>query len=160
MASGRVKPRDSDGRKVLARNRKALHEYHIEQTWEAGIALIGPEVKSVRAGALSLAEAFATVDGGEVWLRDMHISPYEPASRENADPTRPRKLLLHKKEIRKLIGAAQQKGYTLVPLDVYLRDGKVKVTLALARGKKLHDKREAVRKRDAEREVQRAMRRS
>jgi SsrA-binding protein len=154
------KPSATDGRKILARNRKALHEYHIEETWETGIALIGPEVKSVRAGGVSLAEAFASVEGGEVWLRDMHISPYEPASRENADPTRPRKLLLHRSEIRKLIGATQQKGFTLVPLDVYLRDGKVKVTLALARGKKLHDKRETVRRRDAEREMQRAMRKS
>jgi SsrA-binding protein len=147
------KPPPADGRRILARNRKALHEYHIEETWETGIALIGPEVKSVRAGAVSLAEAFASVEGGEVWLRDMHISPYEPASRENADPTRPRKLLLHRSEIRKLIGATQQKGFTLVPLDVYLRDGKVKVTLALARGKKLHDKRETV-------QMQRAMRKS
>lgn len=153
-----MKTTPGDGRKIVARNRKALHEYHIEETWESGIALIGPEVKSVRAGAVSLAEAFATVEAGEVWLRDMHISPYEPASRENADPTRPRKLLLHRSEIRKLIGATQQKGYTLVPLDVYLREGKVKVTLALARGKKLHDKRETVRRRDAEREMQRAMR--
>ena len=150
----------SDARKILARNRKALHEYHIEESWESGIVLVGPEVKSVRAGQVSLAEAFASVEGGEVWLRDMHISPYEPASRENADPTRPRKLLLNRSEIRKLIGATQQKGLTLVPLDVYLRDGRVKVTLALARGKKMHDKRETVRRRDAEREMQRAMRRS
>ncbi len=146
-----------DSRKIVARNKKALHEYFVEETWEAGIVLAGPEVKSVRASKVSLAEAFATVDGGEVWLRDMHISPYEPASRENTNPTRPRKLLLHRKEIRRLIGATQQKGLTLVPLDVYLREGHVKVTLALARGKKLHDKRETVRRRDAEREVERAL---
>ena len=149
---------DTDGKKILARNRKALHEYHIEETWEAGISLTGPEVKSARAGSVSLAESFATVDAGEVWLRDMHISPYEPASRENTDPTRARKLLLNRSEIRKLIGATQQKGMTLVPLDVYLRDGRIKVTLALGRGKKMHDKRETLKRKDAEREVQRAMR--
>jgi SsrA-binding protein len=144
-------------RKTLARNRKALHEYHVEETWEAGIALTGPEVKSIRAGKVSMAEAFGSVERGEVWLRDMHISAYEPASRENADPVRPRKLLLHRSEIRKLIGATQQKGWTLVPLDLYLREGRVKVTLALGRGKKLHDKRETLKRRAAEREVERAM---
>lgn len=147
----------ADSRKVLARNRKALHEYHVEDTWEAGIVLVGPEVKSVRGGRVNLAGAFASVDGGEVWLHDMHISPYDPASRFNADPLRPRKLLLHRREIRRLIGATQQKGYTLVPLDVYLRDGRIKLTLALARGKKLHDKRETLRRKAADREVQRAV---
>ena len=144
-------------RKTLARNRKALHEYHVEETWEAGIALTGPEVKSVRAGKVSMAESFGSVESGEVWLRDMHISAYEPASRENADPVRPRKLLLHRSEIRRLIGATQQKGWTLVPLDLYLKDGRIKVTLALARGKKLYDKRETLKRRAAEREVERAM---
>jgi len=127
------------------------------ETWEAGIVLTGPEVKSIRGGRASLAEAFASVERGEVWLRDMHVSPYEPASRENADPTRPRKLLLNRREIRRMIGATQQKGQTLVPLDLYLRDGKVKLTLALGRGKKLHDKRETVRQRTADREVERAI---
>jgi len=144
----------TDSRKVVARNKKALHEYHVAETWEAGVVLSGPEVKSIRAGKVSLAESFATVEGGEVWLRDMHISPYEPASRENTDPTRPRKLLLHRAEIRRLIGATQQKGLTLVPLDIYLREGRVKVTLALARGKKLHDKRGALKRRAADREVE------
>lgn len=148
----------SDGRKVLARNKKALHEYHVEATWEAGIALTGPEVKSVRAGKASLTEAFGRVERGEVWLHDMHIAPYDPASIWNVDPVRPRKLLLHRSEIRRLIGAVQEKGYTLVPLDLYLRDGYVKVTLALARGKKLHDKRESVKRREAEREMARAAR--
>lgn len=147
---------ESDGRKVVARNKKALHEYHIVETWEAGLALAGPEVKSVRAGKVSLAEAFGNIERGEVWLNDLHISPYDPASIWNLDPLRPRKLLLHRAEIRKLIGAVQQKGFTLVPLDLYIRDGHVKLTLALARGKKLHDKREALKERDARREVERA----
>jgi len=145
-----------DGRKVVARNKKALHEYHIAERLEAGIALAGPEVKSVRAGRVSLAEAFGRVDQGEVWIYDMHITPYDPASIWNTDPLRPRKLLLHRSEIRKLIGAVQEKGFTLVPLDLYIRDGRVKVTLALARGKKLHDKREALKERDARREMERA----
>ncbi len=147
----------NEGRKVLARNRKATHEYHIAETYEAGIVLRGPEVKSVRAGKASLAEAFARVEGGEVWVHAMHISPYDPASRENADPVRPRKLLLHRREIRRLIGATQQKGFTLVPLELYLKAGRIKVTLALGRGKKLHDKRETIRRKDAEREAARAM---
>jgi len=147
----------TESRKVVARNKKATHEYHIADSWEAGIVLVGPEVKSVRAGKVSLAEAFARVDGEEVWLHGMHISPYEPASRENVDPIRPRKLLLHRREIRRLIGAVQQKGFTLVPLDLYLSKGRVKVTLALGRGKKLHDKRETERRREAERETERAM---
>jgi SsrA-binding protein len=147
----------TESRKVVARNKKATHEYHIADSWEAGIVLVGPEVKSVRAGKISLAEAFARVDGEEVWLHGMHISPYEPASRENVDPIRPRKLLLHRREIRRLIGAVQQKGFTLVPLDLYLSKGRVKVTLALGRGKKLHDKRETERRREAERETERAM---
>ncbi len=147
-----------DGRKVVARNKKALHEYHIAESWEAGIALVGPEVKSVRAGKVSLAEAFGRVEAGEVWIQDMHITPYDPASIWNVDPVRPRKLLLHRSEIRKLIGAVQEKGYTLIPLDLYIRDGHVKVTLALGRGKKLHDKREALKQRDARREMERAAR--
>lgn len=147
----------TDTRKIVARNRKALHEYHVMETWETGIVLAGPEVKSIRAGRASLAESFATVERGEVWIRDLHISPYEPASRENSDPTRPRKLLLHRSEIRRLIGATQQKGLTLVPLDLYLTGGRVKLTLALGRGKKLHDKRETVRRRTADREVERAI---
>ena len=146
----------TDGRKVVARNKKALHEYHIVETLEAGIALSGPEVKSIRAGKISLAEAFGRQDRGEVWIHDMHISPYDPASIWNTDPLRPRKLLLHRKEIRKLIGSVQEKGYTLVPLDLYLRAGLVKVTLALARGKKLYDKRQAEKERDARREMERA----
>lgn len=147
-----------DGRKIVARNRKARHEYEILDTWEAGLVLTGPEVKSVRAGRVGLAQAFGRVDNGEVWLYDMHISPYDPASRWNADPTRPRKLLLHRHEIRRLVGPVQEKGLTLVPLDLYFRRGVAKVTLALARGKKLHDKRETLKRRAMERDVEREMR--
>lgn len=146
----------ADGRKVVARNKKALHEYEILDTWEAGLVLTGPEVKSVRAGRVNLAGAFARVENGEVWVYDMHISPYDPASYWNVDPLRPRKLLLHAREIRRLIGAVQEKGLTLVPLDLYFRRGYAKVTLALARGRKLHDKREAIKRRTAEREIERA----
>jgi SsrA-binding protein len=148
----------NDERKVFARNRKATHEYHVLETFEAGIVLSGPEVKSVRAGKASLAEAYARVDGGEAWLHGMHISPYDPASRWNLDPVRPRKLLLHRKQIRKLIGATQEKGHTLVPLELYLAHGFVKVAIALGRGKKLYDKRETLKRRTAEREVERAVR--
>jgi SsrA-binding protein len=146
-------------KKSLARNRKALHEYHIVDTYEAGIVLAGPEVKSIRAGKVSLAEAFARVDGGQAFLYGMHISPYGPASLWNVDSTRSRKLLLNRREIRKLIGATQQEGFTLVPLELYLKDGFIKVAIALARGKKHYDKREDLKKRDAEREMQRAVRR-
>ena len=150
----------TDTRKVVARNRKALHEYAIIDSWEAGIVLLGPEVKSIRAGKASLAESYARVDGGEVWLHGMHITPYDPASQFNADPVRPRKLLLGRREIRRLIGATQQEGFTLVPLDLYLRRGLVKVTLALGKGKRHADKREDLKRRDAEREMQRALRKS
>ena len=144
-------------KKTVARNRKATHEYHIIDTYEAGIVLVGPEVKSIRAGKVSLTEAFARIDGSEAFLHGMHISPYGPASMWNVDPTRPRKLLLNRREIRKLIGATQQEGFTLVPLELYLKDGYVKVALALGRGKKRFDKREDLKKRDADREMQRAI---
>jgi SsrA-binding protein len=150
----------TDGRKVIARNKKALHDYAILDTWEAGIALTGPEVKSIRAGKLSLSEAFARVDRNEVWIHGMHVTPYDPAAGQNVPPDRSRKLLLNRREIRKMIGATQQEGFTLVPLDLYLRQGLVKLTLALGRGKKNFDKRETIKTRDAEREMQRATRRS
>jgi len=146
-------------KKTVARNRKALHEYHIVDRYEAGIVLAGPEVKSIRAGKVSLAEAFARIDGGEAFLYGMHVTPYDPASRWNVDATRPRKLLLNRREIRRLIGATQQEGFTLVPLELYLKDGLIKVELALARGKKRFDKREDLKKRAADREIQRAVRR-
>lgn len=149
---------DSPDRKTLARNRKALHEYHVVETFEAGLVLAGPEVKSIRDGKASLTEAFARVDGGEAWLYGMHITPYDAANRWNLDATRPRKLLLKRREIRRLIGATQEKGLTLVPLDLHAHRGYIKVSLALARGKKLHDKRETAKTRDAEREMRRAVR--
>lgn len=145
-------------KKTLARNRKALHEYHIVDTYEAGIVLAGPEVKSIRDGRLSLTEAFARVDGNEVFLFGMHVTPYDPASRWNVDPVRTRKLLLNRREIRRLIGATQQEGFTLVPLEVYAKDGYIKVAIALAKGKKSYDKREDAKRRDADREIQRAVR--
>ena len=147
----------SEGKKTIARNKKALHEYHVIEQLETGIVLTGPEVKSIRAGKASLAESFARVDGGEVWLYDMHVSPYDPASRWNADPVRPRKLLLKNKEIRRLIGATKEKGLTLVPLDLYISRGYVKVSLALVRGKKLYDKREDIKRKDAKREIERVV---
>jgi SsrA-binding protein len=145
-------------KKTLARNRKALHEYHVVDTYEAGIVLAGPEVKSIRDGRLSLSEAFARVEGSEAFLYGMHVTPYDPASRWNVDPTRTRKLLLNRREIRRLIGATQQEGFTLVPLEVYARDGFIKVAIALAKGKKNYDKREDAKRRDATREIQRAVR--
>jgi SsrA-binding protein len=145
-------------KKTVARNRKALHEYHIIDSYEAGIVLAGPEVKSIRGGRVSLTEAFARIEGNEALLYGMHITPYDPASRWNVDPVRTRKLLLHRREIRRLIGATQQEGFTLVPLELYLKDGFVKVALGLGKGKKNYDKREDAKKRDADREMQRAVR--
>ncbi|MGL5316102.1 MAG: SsrA-binding protein SmpB [Peptostreptococcaceae bacterium] len=145
------------GTKVLASNRKARHEYFIEETYECGIELKGTEVKSIRLGKLNLGEGYATVDNSEVFLKQVHISPYEQGNRFNVDPLRSRKLLLHKYEIRKLIGATTIKGYSLIPLSVYLKNGKVKVELALAKGKKLYDKRQDIAKKDAQRSEERAM---
>ena len=149
--------RKTEGKQTVARNKKALHEYHITEQLEAGIVLTGPEVKSIRGGKASLAESFARVDGGEVWLYDMHVSPYGPASLWNTEPTRPRKLLLKNREIQRLIGATKEKGLTLVPLDLYISDGLIKVSLALARGKKLYDKREDIKRKDAKREIERVV---
>ena len=149
---------NESGRKVVARNRKARHEYEILETFEAGMALKGPEVKSIRAGQVSFQDSFARVERGEVWLHSLHISPYEQANRANEDPTRPRKLLLNRIEIRRLVGKVEEKGLTLVPLEIYFSRGYAKVLLALARGKKLHDKRETLKRKDQEREAQRAMR--
>jgi SsrA-binding protein len=146
-----------DGRRTVATNRKARHEYHILETWEAGMVLKGPEVKSLREGKVGFQDAFARVDGGEVWLHSFHIAPYDPANRWNADPLRPRKLLLRKEQIRKLIGKVEEKGLTLIPLDIYFRRGNAKVTLGLARGKKLHDKREKLKRRAQEMDARRAL---
>jgi SsrA-binding protein len=146
-----------DGRKVVASNRKARHEYHILDTMEAGMVLKGPEVKSLREGKVGFQDAFARIERGEAWLYSLHISPYEQANRANVDPLRPRKLLLHRHEIRKLVGKVEEKGLTLVPLEIYFRKGYAKVNLALARGKQLHDKREKLKRRTQEREARRAI---
>lgn len=148
---------NEDGRKVVARNRKARHEYEILETVEAGMELKGPEVKSIRAGQVSFQDAFARVDGGEMWLHSLHVSPYEQANRNNDDPTRARRLLLKKQEIRKLASQVDEKGLTLVPLDIYFTRGYAKVTLGVARGRKLHDKREELKRRQQDREARRAM---
>ncbi len=148
-----------NGRKVVARNRKARHEYDILETVEAGMELRGPEVKSLRAGQVSFQDAFARIERGEAWLHSLHISPYEQANRANVDPLRPRRLLLHKQEIRKLAGQVEEKGLTLVPLEIYFDRGYAKVSVAVARGRKLHDKREAIKRRDQDREARRAVER-
>ena len=152
-----TQPRPEEGKRSVARNPKAAHDYHILETWEAGIVLTGTEVKSLRNGKASIKEGFAHLRNGEVFLEGMNITPYEQGNRYNHDPVRSRKLLLHRREIERLIGAVEQKGLTLIPLEVYFKKGRAKVTIALGRGKKLHDKREAARKRVAEREVARAM---
>lgn len=144
------------GRKVIASNRKARHDYTILDTYEAGLVLVGTEVKSLRLGRASLADAFATVDDGEVWLRGLHIPEYDRGTWTNHEPRRTRKLLMHKSEILKLIGKTKESGLSLVPLAMYFKDGKVKVELGLARGKKAYDKRQALAKRDADREMTRA----
>lgn len=143
--------------RTVVANRRARHDYHLEETYEAGLQLLGSEVKSLRAGRASLQDAYAKVRGGELWLVNMHISPYEQAGPFNHDPLRPRKLLLHKAEIRRLVGKVKERGYTLIPLRVYFRRGLAKVELALARGKKQFDKRADIRKREAERQIARAL---
>ena len=144
------------GRSLIAQNRKARHDYAILDTYEAGVALVGTEVKSLRLGRASLVEAYATVDDGEVWLRGLNIPEYTLGSWTNHEPRRTRKLLLHKAEIERLIGKIREGGLTLVPLSLYFSDGKVKCELALARGKRSYDKRSDLAKRDANREIQRA----
>jgi len=146
-----------DDIKEVAQNKKARHDYFIEQTFEAGIVLSGTEVKSIRQGMVNLKDSYATIENGEVFVNGMHISPYEKGNIFNKDPMRARKLLLHRSEIRRLIGYTQQKGLTLVPLKLYFRGGLVKVELAVARGKKLYDKRADIAERDAKREIDRKM---
>lgn len=141
--------------KVVAQNKKARHDYFIEQTMEAGIVLSGTEVKSIRQGKVNLKDSYASIESGEVILKGMHISPYEQGNIFNKDPMRDRKLLLHKYEINRLIGWTQQKGMALVPLQLYFKKGKVKVELGVAKGKKLFDKREDIAERDAKREIDR-----
>ncbi len=143
--------------KVVASNRKAQHDYHLEETLEAGIALTGTEIKSVRAGRVNLRDGYVQIKQGEAWLLNCHISPYDPASRENAEPLRPRRLLLHKRELARLQNRVAERGWTIVPLRMYLKDNRAKVEIALARGKRQYDKREAIARRDAEREMARGL---
>jgi SsrA-binding protein len=151
-------PREQ-GVKVIARNRRARHDYHIEDTVEAGLVLTGTEVKSLRAGRASLAEAFAQISGGELWLHGLHIPEYAQGTWTNHDPRRTRKLLLHRKEIDRLASQVAERGFTIVPLSLYFSGGRAKVELALARGKRTYDKRHDLARRDAAREVDRALRR-
>ena len=146
------------GIKPIAQNRKAFHDYFIEERLECGVALFGTEVKSIRQGKVNLKESWAQIRKGEVWVEGMHISPYEQGNIYNRDPLRPKKLLLHRSEIRKLDSQVMRQGFTLVPLEMYLKDGKVKVQLGLCKGKQLHDKRDSMAKKDSDREIQRALR--
>lgn len=147
------------GKQVVANNKKARHDYFIEDTYEAGIVLTGTEIKSIRQGKVNIKESYAKIENGEMIIYGMHISPYDHGNRFNVDPLRPRKLLLHKREIRKLIGYTTLKGLTLVPLRMYINEkGKAKLEVAVARGKKDYDKRNAIAKRDADRRMQQAMR--
>ena len=148
---------DRRGTKLIAKNSKAFHDYFIEDRYEAGIALAGTEVKSIRAGSMNLKDSYCTVKDGELFVHSMHISPYEHGNIFNRDPDRDRRLLMHKREIRKLYALIKQDGYTLVPLSVYFRNAKVKVEVGLCKGKKNYDKRDAIAKRDAGREMDRAM---
>lgn len=143
------------GIKVLAENRKARHEYFIESTYECGIALVGTEVKSIRMGKVNIKDSYVRIKNGEAFVIGMHVSPYEKGNIFNRDPFRERKLLLHKREIRKLLALSQADGYSLIPLNLYLRDGKVKLELAVAKGKKLYDKRHDIAERDARRAMDR-----
>ena len=143
-----------ESQKLIANNKKAYHDFFIDETYECGIALHGTEVKSMRMGKCSIKEAFVRIEDGEVFVYGMHVSPYEKGNILNKDPLRVKKLLLHKYEINKLLGKIKEKGYTLVPLQVYFKDGKVKVEIGLARGKKLYDKREAIAKKDQRREAE------
>ncbi len=144
--------------KVISTNRKARHDYHIEETCEAGIVLTGTEVKSVRNTRVNLKDSYARIENGEIFLYNMHISPYEPGNRFNHEPLRVRKLLMHKREIGRLTGKTQEKGYALIPLKIYLKKGLVKLELGLGRGKKLYDKRRDIAERDSKREMERAFR--
>jgi SsrA-binding protein len=150
-------PKDKEQIKAVATNRKAYHLYHLVDTYEAGIALVGTEVKSLRQGKVSFIDSYASVEKGEVFLHNMHISPYDQANRFNHDPTRSRKLLLHRTEIRKLLGKTTERGFTLVPLKIYFKGKVVKVELALAVGKKLFDRRKDIKDREVQRELRRAL---
>jgi SsrA-binding protein len=145
------------GIKPVIENRKARFEYHIKENFEAGLVLVGTEVKSLRAGKGNLKDAYATIKDGEAWIINFHISPYEKGNQFNHDPLRPKKLLLHRQEINRLLGLQKEKGYTLIPLKVYFKEGRAKIDLAVAVGKKLYDKREDIAERDANRAIARAI---
>lgn len=145
------------GEKLIAANRRARHEYFIEETYEAGLALTGSEVKSLRAGKAQLSDSYAQVRRNELWLLNAHVSEYAPAAQFGHEPRRARKLLMHRREIDRLIGKLREKGLSLIPLRLYFKDGRAKVELGLAKGKKLHDKRESIKDRDSKREIDRAM---
>ena len=146
------------GIKIIAQNKKAYHEYFVEETYECGLALKGTEVKSMRQGRVNLKESFCMIRQMEIFAEGMHISPYEQGNIFNRDPMRPKKLLMHKNEIRKLDGLVARQGYTLVPLEIYLKDGRMKLQLGLCKGKAEHDKRDSIAKRDADRDIRRALR--
>ena len=146
------------GIKIISTNKKAFHDYFVEERYECGIVLFGTEVKSIRLGKVNLKESWAQIRKDEVWVEGMYISPYEQGNIFNRDPLRPKKLLLHKKEILKLNSLVMRQGYTLVPLEIYLKDGRMKMQLGLCKGKQLHDKRSSLAKRDSDREIQRALR--
>ena len=152
-----MSPTEKKGIKIAAQNRKAFHDYFVEDRSEAGLELFGTEVKSIRAGTLNLKDAYCTVKDGELFVHGMHISPYEKGNIFNKDPVRTRKLLMHKREIRKLHALIKQDGYTLVPLSVYFKDARVKLEIGLCKGKKNYNKRESAAKRDAQREIERTM---
>ena len=149
-------PKES-GKKLISQNRKARHDYFVDETYEAGIALSGTEVKSIRAGAVNLKDSYCRVEDGELWASGIHVSPYEKGSIFNVDPLRDRKLLMHKREIQRLASKVQLDGYAIVPLSVYLKNSRVKVEVALCKGKKLYDKRQAAAEKDAKRQIDRAM---
>ena len=152
-----AEPNGSDDIKVIVTNRKARHDYHFLETWEAGIVLSGTEVKSLRAGKINLTDSYAAVDGGEIYLYNVHVSRYEQGSSFNHEPTRRRKLLLHRSEIRKLIGRVVEKGLTLIPTRVYFKRGRAKVEIALAKGKRDYDRRRTIMERDARRDMERTL---
>ena len=143
--------------KVIATNRKASHDYHIETRYEAGIVLLGSEIKSIRAGQANLRDGYVAPRDGELWLQNVHIAPYQPASSQGHEPRRPRKLLLHRREINRLIGRVQERGYTIIPLRLYLKRGRAKVEIGLARGKRQYDKRAAIAKRESQRQIERTL---
>lgn len=156
MATGEKTAREA-AQKIIADNRKAHHDYHLIETFEAGVALLGTEVKSIREGGANLRDSFARIEDGEVWVYNLHINPYRNRGYSDHEPTRKRKLLLHRHEIRKLIGKTVEKGMTIVPVRMYLKDGRVKIAVSLAKGKQDHDKRETIKRRETDRETRAAV---